>query len=123
MRACQLFLETLDGGLHTVSDQGFRDPLPQPGIAAPNGMALWTSFSDLEQTGHSVGQPAANAHNPESLAMQELERREILRQLVEVPKNTEIFLENARVMQEHDGPSRELGTPALEAMFDRIIRV
>jgi hypothetical protein len=64
MRACQFFLKAVDGGFHSDSDPGFRDLLPQPGIAAPNGMALCTSFSDLEQTGHPVGQPAANAHNP-----------------------------------------------------------
>jgi hypothetical protein len=55
--------------------------------------------------------------------MQELERGEVLRQFMEVPKNAKVFLENARVMQEHDGPIRELGTPALKFMFDRIIRV
>ena len=54
--------------------------------------------------------------------MQELERREILRQLVEVAKNAEILLENARAMQEHDGSIRELGTPALEVMFEHVIR-
>jgi hypothetical protein len=55
--------------------------------------------------------------------MQELERREILRQLTGVPKIIEVLLENARVMQEHDGPISELVTPALEVMFERAIRV